>query len=463
MHDAPPHQAVPEAVDDGSLEAAVFRMRHQRGELAQALLARRGGVDLAELGEGPGGRGGAPGGHVAADELHRLRRVDGGEAVGVLQLPTVDEAVVARGALHVDAQEGLGDALRELQLRELPGAHGAAPDDALGEALAVRRGRDELAHEGVVGPVVDEGGVKPAGDLLAAAVDVAGAGVVIAQQVVPEGHPMVGVVDVAREQTTDEALALVRRGVGEERGGLLRRGQESDEVEMGAPQEGGVGGGRRPGQAGLGGPGVQHAVHGMGAALDGGGQFGRARPQRRLIGGLLEGEALVPLQSVGDPGAQLGDLGFAEAGPLGRHALILVRADDDGEHAGREVAGLHHRTALGSLDEVGTGVHRQPALLLVAGVALGAVLAQDGHDLMREVRGLRGDRGEGEEEGGASHGDRLVPCSDRGKPAVFPQEAQRAEKARGAFRRPLVGSGPEVRARTRRRRRPEPRRPAWCR
>ena len=204
MHDAAAHEAMPEAVDDGALEAAVLRMGDEGGELGEAFLARLRDVDLAEFRKGPGGGSSLAGRDVAAHELHRMVRVDGGEAVGVAQLPPVDEAVVTGGALHIDTQERLRDALGILELRHLGGAHGTSPDDALREPLTVRRRRDEFARELVVRLVGQQRDVEPVGDLLAPPVDVTRAGIIVAQEVVPKRHPVVGVVDIPREQRTHE-------------------------------------------------------------------------------------------------------------------------------------------------------------------------------------------------------------------------------------------------------------------
>ena len=80
-------------------------------------------------------RRGLAGRLVALDHLERAVGEDAGQAVGVGQLPVVDEAVVARRALQVHAHEHLRDVLRGLHLRRLAGVDHAAPDDALGEAF----------------------------------------------------------------------------------------------------------------------------------------------------------------------------------------------------------------------------------------------------------------------------------------------------------------------------------------
>ena len=104
---------------------------------------------------------------------------------------------------------------------------------------------DQLADELVVRLVVEQRLVQPGGDLLAAAVDVAGAGVVVAQQVVPERQPVVGVGDAVVEQAADQRASLVRVGVGDERFDGRRRRQQADEIEASAADERRVVGQRR--------------------------------------------------------------------------------------------------------------------------------------------------------------------------------------------------------------------------
>src|SRR5262249_30838430 len=127
MDDAGAHQTLPYAIGNGPGEAAVLRVSDQLGKLAQSLGFRRCGVDRTELWKEKTRAGVAAGRLVAAVDLQRVVRDDGAQRVGVVQLPTVDEAIVARSALHVDAEEHLRDILRELQLRHLAGVDVAAP------------------------------------------------------------------------------------------------------------------------------------------------------------------------------------------------------------------------------------------------------------------------------------------------------------------------------------------------
>ena len=276
--------------------------------------------------------------------------------------------------------------MRELQLGDLARAHRAAPDDALGEAFAIGGRRHEFAREAVIRLVREQGQIEPAGDLLATTVDVAGAGVIIAEQVVPEHHPVVGVIDVAGEQRAHERLALVGTGIGREGAGFFGGRQQADEVEHHAALEGGVVR-RRRGRRALGRkPAVEHAVERMRASGLRLGQHGLARAQRRLEGRLLEGEPFGPDGTLLHPGAERGDLGGTDARAFRRHTFVGIVADDGGKQASlRRLSGEEHRAVLAAFEQRGAGVHREAALLLVAGVALAAVLTQDRHHLMGEV------------------------------------------------------------------------------
>src|SRR6478752_7675325 len=110
-------------------------MRHEGRKLLQALRLWGIGVDLAQFRENPGSFRGCTRWLIAAVHQERLFGVDGSQAVRLAELPVVDEAVVARGAFHVDAQKGLGDVLSELNFLRLAGADGPAPADTLNEAF----------------------------------------------------------------------------------------------------------------------------------------------------------------------------------------------------------------------------------------------------------------------------------------------------------------------------------------
>ena len=146
---------------------------------------------------------------VALGDLERFVTINICEAVGVGELPIINEAVVATGALHVDAHENLRNVLRGLHLRDLAGVDCAAPEDAFGEAFGVFVRMDQLRYELVERFVGLQRAVEPLGDLFAAAVDVTGALVIVAQKIVPKRQPVLRVLFIVGEQTFDEPLTFV--------------------------------------------------------------------------------------------------------------------------------------------------------------------------------------------------------------------------------------------------------------
>src|SRR5262249_19163564 len=151
------------------------------GELLQPARSGQLRINLAELRPEEFGDRFLAGRLVAAVHLERLVGNHGGQAIGILQLPGIDEAVVAPGARDMGAEEQLPNSLRELQLRHLAGVDVAAPLDSLDESSGFARRADQLTDELVVGLIVFNGAVEPSRDLLPAAVDVASAGVVVAE------------------------------------------------------------------------------------------------------------------------------------------------------------------------------------------------------------------------------------------------------------------------------------------
>ena len=73
-----------------------------------------------------------------------------------------------------------------LNRRTLAGVDRPAPNDALNEALSTGGRFDQIANELTERLVGQQRLVEPGGDLLPAAVDVAGSFIVVAQQVIPE-------------------------------------------------------------------------------------------------------------------------------------------------------------------------------------------------------------------------------------------------------------------------------------
>ncbi|MEY2724582.1 MAG: hypothetical protein RLZZ458_449, partial [Planctomycetota bacterium] len=119
--------------------------------------------------------------------------VDCSDTPGFVKFPAVDEAVVAGSAFEIDPEEGLCDALSELDFDSLAGTDFASPANAVDVAAAGWSWRcDQFACELIEGLVCDEGIVEPATDLLSAAGDKAGAAVVIAEQVIEECEPVIG-------------------------------------------------------------------------------------------------------------------------------------------------------------------------------------------------------------------------------------------------------------------------------
>src|SRR6185436_3000268 len=112
--------------------------------------------EVAQLRKKPGGFGGSSHRLVAAVDLQRPCRINRGQAIGLVKLPAVNKAVVARSALEVDTQQRLPNALGELNLDGLAGTDFAPPANALNKSCGFRRGRgNQLASEQVVRLVGD--------------------------------------------------------------------------------------------------------------------------------------------------------------------------------------------------------------------------------------------------------------------------------------------------------------------
>ena len=163
--------------------------------------------------------------------------VDVGQRIGIRKLPVVDETVVARGALHVDAHENLRDALRGLHRRNLAGVDDPAPDNSFREPLGLRSRIDQLRHKGVIRHIRLERGKEPLGDLFAPAVDVSGAFVIVAQHVIPKREPMLGVIAAIAEERFDEFAALAGFLVCDKFFQLSRGWQQADDIEIGTARE----------------------------------------------------------------------------------------------------------------------------------------------------------------------------------------------------------------------------------
>ena len=257
VDDPAAHEVAPHAVGDGRREVRVLRRRQPVGERGAApdplaplaevrraldrhqVLRRHDRVRLrvqlfrvAALVEHDLLAGAEAGPDAEAGE-------ERGHLVVLVLGPALEGVVVALRADHPHAHEELRGGLHRL-LRVAGGAvvaGGRPVERAAG-------GRDELADEPVVGPVLLDRLAQPAAEgqhaLVAHELPVA------AQQVAPLERPVVDV-GVAGDQFVDQAvpLLLTRRVVGEEGAHPFRRRDLAGEVERGAAQEGGVADRRR--------------------------------------------------------------------------------------------------------------------------------------------------------------------------------------------------------------------------
>ena len=215
LDNAPAEDYRPEAIDDGSRESSVFRQDQDARELLQPIFPGGLGVDLSQLGIEKACRGCLAGGFVAAVQLQRAIGKDGSEGVGVPELPVVDEAVMAGGALQLGAKEYLRYVLGRLDLGTLALVDHASPFDAPDKSIASRDGADELMHEAVVGAVFVEASVEPLGDLPPAAIDEPRSLVGVSEQVIPEGEPVPCVAPLVLQEAVDGSISAC--------GGVLAR------------------------------------------------------------------------------------------------------------------------------------------------------------------------------------------------------------------------------------------------
>ena len=89
LNEAAPQQARPKAVDNHATQAAVFFRRDESGQLLEPLGGGRLGVDTAQLGKDKSHLCELAGRLVAAVQFEAVVGKDGGERVGVFQLPIV--------------------------------------------------------------------------------------------------------------------------------------------------------------------------------------------------------------------------------------------------------------------------------------------------------------------------------------------------------------------------------------
>lgn len=109
-------------------------------------------------------------------------------------------------ALQIDAQKGLGHALSKLNLHGLTGTDFAAPADSVNVSLAGCCGWcNQLAGKLVERFVLQESIIEPATDLLATSGNESGPAVVVAEQVIEEGQPVICIGDAVIQQGANEA------------------------------------------------------------------------------------------------------------------------------------------------------------------------------------------------------------------------------------------------------------------
>ena len=235
--------------------------------------------------------------------------------------------------------------------------------------------------------------MQPRRDLPAAPGDEARAGVIVAEQVVPKRHPVLGVRHAVVQELAHEQGTLARISIRDERGDTVGVRQQADQVEARAPDEGVIvaawGGGVAAGRL----VGVHDPIDGIGAAVERRRQGHGGKLQGRLPRGAGEREALLPRGPFVDPPPQDGDRCVGQRGPVARHPQVGVVARDAGDQltsggVARDDPGGARVTAG---DERLAGVHREPALPSVAEVTLGAVPLEDRHHFVHEIHRLTRD------------------------------------------------------------------------
>ena len=346
MDEPAAHELGPDPIDEIPRQPAVARVGHEACELLEPLGRRLCAVDRPELLEWPAGGGESASRLVAAEELEGVRGHHRREIVGLLKLPAVDEAVVAARALEIDPQERLPDVLRELDRHGLARIDLTAPHDPVDEAARGVGGGHELADEPVVGNVVDEGPVEPGGDLLAATGDEAGAGVVVAEKIVPKRHPVLGASEIVVEKFLDLSLALAGVSVGAERFDSRWGRQEADEIEADAAEERGVVAARRRRHPLRFLVGIDDPIDRMEAAVVGRWQFHLTETQGGFVGVARKRKAILPRRLGVDPACEDRDRLRRQRFPFARHAEVGIGARDPADQfAPGGIAGHEARRA----------------------------------------------------------------------------------------------------------------------
>ena len=241
MHDATPHELVPQAIDNRPSKPAVVGMSHQCRELLQSLFTRRSGIDLTKFRKQPFGFGLFSDRLIAAMNLHWLSRIDGRQTVSFFQLPSINKTIVTRRTFQVNPEKRLRHALSKLDLNRLSGTHFATPANTINVTLT--RGSwwgNEFTGKLIERFVTDKCLVEPTADLLSTAGDKTRAAVIIAEQIIEERKPVFGVTNIVVQKVANNLLAFVRSFVGHKSLQFLRFRKQPDQIERNSSQEYGV-------------------------------------------------------------------------------------------------------------------------------------------------------------------------------------------------------------------------------
>ena len=410
---------------DRAVERDEFVARRLRERVVDARKLRR------RLGAGRGERGALRGDRgIRVERLvravdrreHRLQRV-----VVVLR-HRIELVVVALRALHRHAREGADRVAHHVVAVEVP--RELAVDLVLADFLVPdeipRSRRDEPERLDAVAGVriervacellLDKARVRlvvveRADDIVAVRprvvarlVLVVAVRVGVVHDVEPVPRPALAVAR-RREQAIDEAFVLVDRGIGDVRIDLVRRGRQSDEVEVHAPTERACVGFGRHGERVFRELRGDERVDGIRACVlrvrrRQGGLHDRleAPPIERVRD--LHARRRGPVGAVVDPAADHADLGIGQwRAPVlrvWRHPHVWLQPRDVAHERTRgAVAGPDvRRRRLAAVERHALHIEPKAALLLLRSVAGQAARGKDRRDVALEVDGLRSGRGQ---------------------------------------------------------------------
>ena len=150
MHNPSSRQPVPHTIHNRPRKPPVLRMRHQSRQLLQPLIPRQLRIHLTNLRKQPRRCRLLPRRHITTMQLQRLVRINRRQSIRIAQLPAVNEAVVTRRTLQIDAQKHLAHTLRKLHRHNLPRTHRPAPLDPARKPFAPRRRRYQFPRKHVV-------------------------------------------------------------------------------------------------------------------------------------------------------------------------------------------------------------------------------------------------------------------------------------------------------------------------